>query len=285
MPTDFPTSDSDQISTERARSSRPVPAWERNKKRRGFGSRGAAASRPSPAASPPNSPPSPSRSSRPSPTRPVRRTEEAVGQGSPDRDRLRSHASTSPRRSSAARRGNGAAAPIAIAAGIILISGLAVGGLVRHPTRHDTGVAELTPGEIDHHDNERHHHGGSRHARPGRTEHRAHPAAGFAASWSPPGRPLRSRDTARLRASSPASSGPPWHPRSPGQQRRRLWRRRQHQGACPGSADRDAEGRPGSGPAAAPPAPLVLNLPAQAAPTTAAPAEAPAPAPTQTPPN
>jgi len=121
----------------------PVPAWERGKKRRGFG--GGRTSRvdeePRSFAAEPEisaaaaeqgayafDPIGPAGSARPTESQPT----ESVFAGTP------SYAGVTAR-----RKGNGA--PVAIAAGIILLGGLGAAGWY-YTQPHDTGIAELTPG-------------------------------------------------------------------------------------------------------------------------------------------
>ena len=89
----------------------PIPSWERNRKRRGFG--------------------------------PLRRTETAPANAAEAAARPASGA-PSYAASTAARR-NSSAAPIAVAAGIFALGGLAAAGWYATQP-HDAGMAQLTPG-------------------------------------------------------------------------------------------------------------------------------------------
>ncbi|HEX2818422.1 MAG TPA: hypothetical protein VHN39_18665, partial [Phenylobacterium sp.] len=120
-----------------------TPSWERGKKRRSFGSRG------SRVAAEPRSfaPEYAAEPGDPIPTRPVTLSEDArayearMDTVDPTDTTFASGATFADR---TARKGNGAA-PIMVAAGIILVGGLAAGGWYALQP-HNTGVAELTPG-------------------------------------------------------------------------------------------------------------------------------------------
>lgn len=143
MPTDFTSSDSDPISTEsESPMFAPTPSWERGKKRRGFGRGSVSRVAPEPRSFAAELSAEPDPMIAATPTRPVYvRTEEVV-----DRPDAAFAATPVFASSTAARRGNGAA-PIAIAAGIIMIGGLAAAGWYATQP-HDSGVAQLTPGEV-----------------------------------------------------------------------------------------------------------------------------------------
>ncbi|THD58781.1 hypothetical protein [Phenylobacterium sp.] len=133
----------------------PIPAWERGKKRRGFGARRAPAPVAAQVAAEPRSftpaddlsPPSVSAAplhtgpmmADPVATRPA--VDQMGGVDPTDTSFIAGPAFAS---SGRARR-NTSTAPIAIAAGIILVGGLAAAGWYASQP-HNTGVAELTPG-------------------------------------------------------------------------------------------------------------------------------------------
>jgi hypothetical protein len=125
MPTDFTSTDADLARTDGEGSMfAPIPSWERGKSRRSFGGRG---TRVAPEA----------RSFAPNDT---------TVESAPFVDTETSDFAATPVFASrtTVRKGNGAA-PIAIAAGVILLGGLAAAGWYATQP-HDQGVAELTPG-------------------------------------------------------------------------------------------------------------------------------------------
>jgi hypothetical protein len=272
MPTDFTSTDSDPISTESPMFA-PVPAWERGKKRRSFGSRGSRVA-PEPRSFAAELSADPELAPATVKTRPVvAQREEIVDL--PDETFAAAPVFAS---STAARKGNGAA-PIAIAAGLILIGGLAAAGWYATQP-HDQGVAELTPGAS------------STTTTGDTTTAVATAPAQVAQNTAPTPPPVAAKPvtTTTVHSSGPTVS------------RTTVARAR----PAPRSAadvGSDASTRasapppmpmptPAPAPAAAAPAPLVLNIPQQAAPVPTAPAEtpqptqtAPAPAPTQTPPS
>ena len=264
MPTDFTSTDSDIARTDGEGSMfAPIPSWERGKTRRTFGSR---ATRVAPEA----------RSFAPNDT---------ALEPAPFVDAETSDFAATPVFASrtTARRGNGAA-PIAIAAGVILLGGLAAAGWYATQP-HDQGVAELTPG--------------SSVTTTSTTTPAASPAAPDAAL---PGQ--------MAQTTAPASAAPvaATHARittttqttGPVTQHNTTTVARTAPVRTPRSVSDNAADASAIAPARTPapttvapptpPAPLVLSIP-QAAPTPPAPADipvmpqtAPAPAPTQTPP-
>jgi hypothetical protein len=253
-----------------------VPSWERGKTRRTFGSRGSrVAAEPRSFAS----------EAAPIPTRPVTLSEDARAYGArmdtvdPTDTGFASGATFADRTT---RKGNGAA-PIMVAAGIILVGGLAAAGWYATQP-HSAGVAELTPGSA---------------ATTTTTE---------VASTAPaPGEQQVAQNT--VQTTVPAAAAPvrsttttttTAHLAKPTASHATTTRVAPARSAVDVGANASAiaapvRATPAPAPtaappaAAAPPAPLVLSIPAPA-PTTSAPAEAPlptqtAPAPAQTPPN
>jgi hypothetical protein len=172
-----------------------------------------------------------------------------------------------------ARKGNGAA-PIAIAAGVILLGGLAAAGYYAYQP-HNAGVAELTPGS-------------------------ATTTTTDVASTAPVAADQQvAQNTAPTRPAVATTTTTTTRAKAPAQQRTTVTRtasraasRSASDTAANASANAPVQAAPAPMPmptpaapaAAAPPAPLVLNIPpAAAAPTATAPADTPAP--TQTPPN
>ena len=276
MPTDFTSTDSDPISTESSMFA-PVPAWERGKKRRSFGSRGnRVAPEPRSFAAELSAEPEPVIAT--TATRPVRAKREDIVDR-PDETFAAAPVFAS---STAARKGNGAA-PIAIAAGLILIGGLAAAGWYATQP-HDQGVAELTPGATTTTTT-------ATTAGDTTTADTAAPAQ-MAQNTAPTPPPVAAKAKAVTTTTTTHSSGPT------------VSRTTVAARAAPRSAadvGSDASTRapapmpmptPGPATAAAPPAPLVLSIPQQAAPAPTPSADtpmptqtAPAPAPTQTPPS
>ena len=121
----------------------PVPSWERGKKRRSFGGRGSRVAA-EPRSFAPEFSPEPG---DPVPTRPVTLSEDARAyEARMDTvDPTDTSFATAPIYAGATARRNNGAAPIALAAGIILLGGLAAAGWYAYQP-HDGGVAELTPG-------------------------------------------------------------------------------------------------------------------------------------------
>jgi hypothetical protein len=108
----------------------PIPAWERNKKRRGFGGM--------------------SRAARPAETRsfaaaPAHETEPQIDRVS-EVDPANTAFAAPPVYASRSQAKSSSATPVAIVAGLILVGGVATAGWYYTQPHGQTGVAELTPG-------------------------------------------------------------------------------------------------------------------------------------------
>jgi cytoskeletal protein RodZ len=165
-----------------------------------------------------------------------------------------------------ARKGNGAA-PIAIAAGVVLLGGLAAAGYYAYQP-HNTGIAELTPGSTATTSD-------AASTAPAASEQQV-------AQNTPPAAAARTTTTTTTSRTKAPARSTVTHAAS----------RSVSDTAANASATAPVQAAPAPMPtpaaptAAAPPAPLVLNIPPAVAVGAAAPAtEAPAPAPTQTPPS
>jgi hypothetical protein len=145
MPIDFTSSENDPTLTESEGSMfAPVPAWERGKKRRGFGMGGSSRVAPEPRSfASDDDIVAPRVGAMSGPAVGAERvefvdtTDAALGDAAFAGTPIYANRT-------AARKGNGAA-PIAIAAGVILLGGLAAAGWYASQP-HDQGIAQLTPG-------------------------------------------------------------------------------------------------------------------------------------------
>jgi hypothetical protein len=144
MPADFTSSENDPTLTESENSMfAPVPAWERGKKRRSFGMGRSSRVAPEPRSFTSDEELEPRVSTMSGPAVGAERVEFI---DTTDDDLGDSAFAGTPiyANRTAARKGNGAA-PIAIAAGVILLGGLAAAGWYATQP-HDQGMAQLTPG-------------------------------------------------------------------------------------------------------------------------------------------
>jgi hypothetical protein len=246
----------------------PIPTWERGKKRRSFGSRGERAA-PEPRSFAPLETPSTTLSGD------ARAYEARMDTVDPTDT---SFATAPVYADRTARKGNGAA-PIAIAAGVILLGGLAAAGWYAYQP-HNAGVAELTPGQ---------------------TTTTTQVASTVPAAGDQQVAQNTASDTAPAAPAAAAKVTTTTTTHSKAPVRTTVTRTASRSASA---ADRAADASttapvqaaptPAAPAAAAPPAQLKLDIPpAQAAPTATAPAAeapaptqtAPAPAPTQTPPS
>ena len=305
MPSDFSANPDDDRTTSDPESSMfaPVPAWERNKKRRGFGSGRVSRVAPEPrsfaadededqriAPAPQSAAPRSAamadtgRAFAFEPMDPEVRTEpeEGVFAGTPTY--------------ATATRAKSNTAPVMVAAGIILLGGVAAAGWYYTQSR-DTGVAQLTPGSASTTTTTTSVAPANDQLAQASTPQAALPGAAATAS-APPPTAKAATTTTTTRSASPSVTH-----RTTAVARAVPVSRNATSAGSDAAATLPAGPQPYSGAAQAPAAsstaapPLVLNLPpAQAAPTAAPPASTPAPVqtapapttaappPTQTPP-